>query len=162
MSIEVSPILPAVRPTALAVTFVDIPVPDPHLVSFELRNIGPRDIPSTAFDASQPLMVHFPGAFYGITRSSGGIIGAAVGERPPKAIVRIPPHLMKRGDSLSFTAVVSGGGPPRVESPLVDTDIVQTHPGPAQTITVEIFGVGVVLPLPRRKVRLSTDTADGT
>ena len=73
MSIEVTPILPAGGPTALAVTFVDIPVPDPHLVNFELRNVGPKDISSAAFDAEQPIKVHFPSAFYGVTRSVGQV-----------------------------------------------------------------------------------------
>lgn len=155
MSVAVTPILPRDRPTALAVTFVEIPVPDPHLVDFELRNIGPRDVPSTAFDAAQPLRVHFSGAVYGVTRSKGQVVGPAVGERPPNAIVRCQPCLLKRGDSLSFSAVVSGGRAPRVESPLVDTDIVQTAPGPAQTVAVEMLGVAVELPLPRRKLKVT-------
>jgi hypothetical protein len=160
MSIEVTPILPRERPTALAVTFIDIPVPNPHLVNFELRNVGPRDVPSTAFDAAQPLKVHFPAAIYGVTRAMGRVVYPAIGERPPKAIVSMEPRLIKRGESWGFTAVVSGGQAPRVESSLVDTDIVQTAPGPAQTVRVEIFGVGVALPLPRRKLRLTEESVD--
>lgn len=154
INLEIVPILPTVRPDTLAVTFVDIPVPDPHLVTFQIRNVGPRDVASADFDGGKHLVVNFSGAFYGVTRARGATVTApAVGARPPKASVHLGPGLLKRGDAWSFTAVVSGGVPPEIHSPLVDTDLVQAAVGEPQRIAVSVLGVVVDVPLPRRPRR---------
>lgn len=145
ISLGVAPILPRDRPGALAVTFVDIPVPDPHLVTFTIRNIGPRHVASADFDRDQPRQVRFPGASYGVARASRATVRVpAVGERPPKSNVDLGRGLLKGRDAWIFTAVVSGAEP---------TDVFETRALEVQTVTVTMAGLGGGSPLrprPRR------------
>ncbi len=126
----------------------------PHLVTIELRNVGPRDVAAKDFDRDQPLQVQFHGAFYGVTRASGTVVRApAVGARPPKSSVHLGPGLLKRGGAWIFTAVVSGGEAPTLTSPLVDTDLFETSALEVQTVKVTMAGIGVDVPIRRRSRR---------
>lgn len=152
IDLDVVPILPSERPEELAVTFRDFPVPDPHLITFRIRNIGPRDIASADFDGGEPLAVGFADAFYGVTRITGGrTIQPTIGARDDQAEVQLQPRLMKRGDVWGFTAVVSGGKTPQIHSPLIDTDLVQARAGEPHSLKVYAAGIGVEVPIPRRR-----------
>lgn len=115
------------KPGLLEVTYRDMPVKKPHLVSVTIENVGPRDIPSSAFDAGKPISVTFNQTFYGLTSTSGGVhtTSPAIGTPANDAIVLIQPGLLKRREAWSFSAVLSGPAEISVESPLIDTDMRQ-------------------------------------
>lgn len=66
----------------LEVTYRDIPVENPHLVTVRVANVGASDVASDHFDAGLPLIVHLNCTMYGVTRTThpqytaGGAIGA--------------------------------------------------------------------------------------
>lgn len=117
------------RGNLLKVTFRDLPVDDPYLVTIVLRNIGPGDISSQIFDGGKPLVINLGcKKWYGITRNSHphATLSNAVGS--DDAVVQLRPTLLRTGEEVAFEAVVEGKSKPELESPLIDTDIVD---GPA-------------------------------
>lgn len=144
---SVIPLLP-IDDSPLEVTYHDLPVDQPHLVSVSLRNTGPRDIPSSAFDGGQPILVRFDTRFYGLTsRATGGArtLAPAVGSPADRAVVQIEPGLLKRGESWSFNAVVSGRATVSLTSPLVDTDVTQNRPESSRWPTIVAGSAGAAL-----------------
>ena len=119
------PLLPRTRPdeaSDIAVTYKDIPVPNPHLVRVIISNVGPRDIASTGFDQNKPLRIHADGKFYGVLSSSHReTLFPAIGG---DFNVELQPTLLKRGDSWEVSVLVSGNLAPSLDSPLIDTDVV--------------------------------------
>jgi hypothetical protein len=152
-----TPLLPdQVSPGLLAVTFRDIPVKDPHLVSVTLRNTGPRDISTATFDNDRPMSVRFNQTFYGLTAVRGGAhtVSPAVGTPPEDAIVQLKPLLLKRGEAWSFSAVLSGPVEVSIDAPLIDTEVGQVIPEddrPEITVKLSALGVSAEVPLPWRR-----------
>lgn len=153
VEIDATPILPeGTRPGLLEVTYRDIPVSEPQLVSVTLRNSGPRDLASGMFDSGRSIVVEFNQTFYGLTAIQGGIevrspaIGAVAG-----AAVSVLPGLLKRGESWSFSAVTTGPVEVTVDAPLIDTDVRTVVPveesRTAITLRVSAFGITAEVPL---------------
>lgn len=157
LEVEVSatPLLPAAaRPGLLEVTYREIPVKEPYLVSVTLRNSGPRDVATKMFDGERSITAKFDQTFYGLTATQGGIEVASPGIGAEAAIVAVRPGLLKRGESWSFSAVTSGPVDVAVDAPLIDTDVRAVSPddGSGATITLRVsaFGVTAEVPLRRR------------
>jgi hypothetical protein len=115
----------------LEVTYRDIPVDEPHLVSVMFRNSGPRDLTSEMFDGGRSITVKFDQIFYGLTAVQGGIKtkSPAIGVGADHAVVSVQPGLLKRGESWSFSAVTIGPVDVTVDAPLIDTDVRAAPPG---------------------------------
>ena len=156
VEVNATPLLPEdARPGLLEVTYRDIPVKEPYLVSVTLRNSGPRDVATQMFDGERPIRAKFDQTFYGLTSTKGNFkvtppgIGAEAG-----AIVSVSPGLLKRGESWAFSAVTSGPVDVTVDAPLIDTDVCAVEPvdGSGATITLRVsaFGVTAEVPLRRR------------
>lgn len=130
---EAARLLPVGRSERLLeVTFRDIPVTDPHLVTVRVANVGPLDIASKHFDAGRSLVVNLNCMMYGLTHSShpSGTVTGAIGS---DGVVELRPVLLRRGEEWAVEAVVGGEPKPTLDSPLVDTDLVE---GPS---AVELF-----------------------
>jgi hypothetical protein len=114
----------------LEVTYRDIPVKDPHLVTVTLRNTGPRDIATATFDDGKSIAVRFNQTFYGLTKTQGGmrIMSVPIGTPATDAVVQLQPALLKRGEEWSFSAVLSGPVEMSVTAPLIDTDVTRADP----------------------------------
>lgn len=156
VEIDAIPLLPeGVRPGLLEVTYRDIPVNAPHLVTVIFRNSGPRDLASSMFDNGRHITVRFDQTFYGLTAVNGGVqtISPAVGSSADEAIVRVRPALLKRGSSWSFSAVTTGPVEVNVDAPLVDTDvraIPSAKEGDTEiTLRLSVFGITAEVPLRR-------------
>jgi hypothetical protein len=152
------PLLPSnTREGLLEVTYRDIPVKDPHLVSVTLRNTGPRDIASAAFDESQPISIRFNQTFYGLTNSQCGVrtISPAIGTPASEAVVQVQPGLLKRGEEWSFSAVLTGPVEVSINAPLIDTDVTHVVADsdseiPEITVRFALPFASVEMPLRRR------------
>lgn len=159
VEIEAIPLLPEdARPGVLEVTYRDIPVDEPHLVSVTFRNSGPRDLASEMFDGGRSITVKFDQIFYGLTAVQGGIKtqSPAIGIGAEDAVVSVHPGLLKRGESWSFSAVTTGPVDVTVDSPLIDTDIRAVAPTEggrsAITLHVSVFGITADIPLRRESL----------
>jgi len=155
-SFAVVPLLPQdVRPGLLNFTYRDFPVENPHLVTVELTNTGPKDIPSSAFDSSRSIAVSFGQIFYGLTGSTGGVqlVAPAIGASAKEAIVHLRPLLLKQGRTWSFTVIVSGAPDLAIDSPLIDTDIhvVSREEGSEIRVRLSFFGVSAEIPVKLRR-----------
>lgn len=155
VEIDATPLLPeGARPGLLEVTYRDIPVSEPHLVSVTFRNSGPRDITSGMFGNGRSIAVRFDQVFYGLTAVQGGfkVDSPAIGTRAGAA-VSVLPGLLKRGESWSFNAVTTGPLEVTVDAPLVDTDVRTVAPveesRTAVTLRVSAFGITAEVPLRR-------------
>lgn len=155
VEVNATPLLPEdARPGLLEVTYRDIPVEEPYLVSVTLRNSGPRDVATKMFDGERSITAKFDQTFYGLTATQGGIGVTSPGIGAEAAIVAVRPGLLKRGESWSFSAVTSGPVDVSVDAPLIDTDVRAVSPaaGSGATITLRVsaFGVTAEVPLRRR------------
>lgn len=122
---ETTPLIPDLAESShLEVTYRDIPVRDPVLVTVVMINSGPRDISSDMFDSSAPIKVRIGGEFYGMTRVEGDVamVLPAIGSKGDESVVLIRPQLLKRRQSWSFSAVASGDTRVSVRLPLINTD----------------------------------------
>lgn len=111
----------------LKVTYRDLEVAEPNLVTVRLRNVGPADIASIHFDAGKPLTIRLNAIMYGLTGGAyptHNTVSTAVGARGE---IGVGPQLLRRNEEWVFEAVVSGEARPELESPLVDTDIVDVE-----------------------------------
>lgn len=157
VSVTSTPILPGgTGPGLLEVTYGDIPVMEPHLVSVTLRNTGPRDLASGTFDGGRSVEVRFDQTFYGLTDVHGGArtLSPAIGTPPEGAVVSIQPGLLKRGDSWAFSAVTTGPVKVSIDAPLIDTDVRILDPSALEarrdlTVTLSVLGLTVGLPVGR-------------
>lgn len=123
------PLMPLGTPNVrglLKVTFRDIEVPDPHLITIRFKNVGPADIASDRFDAGEPLAVTLNCKMYGLTSNSHpyATTSTAVGAN---GVITLGPLLLRKGEEIVVEAIVSGASMPDLSSSLVDTDIV--YPG---------------------------------
>ncbi|GAA3548896.1 hypothetical protein GCM10022235_15650 [Kribbella ginsengisoli] len=156
VSVRSLPLLPEdMRPGLLEVTYRDIPVDRPHLVSVTLENVGPRDIPSSAFDGGRPIYVAFDQTFYGLTSTSGGVrtLSPAIGTRAADAVVELAPGLLKCGEVWSFSAVLSGPVKVSVKSPLIDTDLQRpdrSNDASGAVLSIGFLGLSADIPIRRR------------
>jgi hypothetical protein len=113
------------RTSDLKVLYKDFEVPDPHLLRITVKNIGSRDIPTSSFDAGRSLRIYADGKLFGLLSVSHiepSVFPAIGGEIE----FSIRPTLIKRGESWEVTAIVAGNLVPKLESPLIDTDIIDT------------------------------------
>jgi hypothetical protein len=117
----------------LKVSFRDLPVGDPHLVSVLVKNTGPNDITRDQFDGGKPLGIALNSILYGAVqiRSSDGIspglITGGIGDK--NAIVGFQPALLPKGTEWVADFIVSGPATPKVVGRLVNTDIVEGESG---------------------------------
>lgn len=149
------PLLPGnTREGLLEVTYRDIPVKHPHLVSVTLRNTGPRDIASATFDGDRPISIRFNQTFYGLTNVQGGVRAAspAIGTPASDAVVDLLPGLLKRGEEWSFSAVLTGPVEVSIIAPLIETDV--THVVPKSNDGIQEFTVKLVVPFASVEVPL--------
>lgn len=107
----------------LKVTFRDLEVDDPHLVTIRFRNVGSGDISSSRFDAGRPFVVNLNCSMYGIVNVTHpeSTVSTATGAQ---GVVQFMPQLIRRSEERLVQAVVSGSPVPDHDSPLIDTDIV--------------------------------------
>lgn len=155
--VEATSLLPEhADPGLLEVTFGDIPVEEPHLVTVTFRNSGPRDLSSETFDGGRSIAVAFDQTFYGLTSVLGGIstVEPPIGSGPERARVDVEPGLLKRGEAWGFSAVTTGPVQVTIDAPLIDTDVRRVAPvggdRPNTTIRLSVMGITAELPLPRR------------
>lgn len=139
----------------LEVTYRDIPVKDPHLVSVTLRNTGPRDIASATFNDGCPISIRFNQTFYGLTNVQGGVrtLSPAIGTPASDAVVHLHPGLLKRDEEWSFSAVLTGPVEVSVSAPLIDTDVAHVVPEserPELMVTFYLPFVSAEVPLRQR------------
>lgn len=145
-SVESAPLLPpAERAGLLQVTFRDFPVENPHLVTVRVQNVGPLDIATQHFDAHRNLVVDLNCTMYGVTSSShpGATVSRGIGS---EGVVELTPSLLRRGDAWVVEAVVSGEPTPELDSPLIDTDVVDGATYLEQLAEI-LAGTIVTLPL---------------
>jgi hypothetical protein len=141
----------------LKVTFRDVDVEDPHLVTILLKNVGPADISSDRFDAGRSLVVRLNCTMYGLVKTTHpeSTVSTALGA---EGVVELLPQLLRRGEERLVQAVVSGPPVPVLDSPLIDTDVVS---GPtytselAQGLLAVLFASVLGLSLRRESTRES-------
>lgn len=152
--LRTTPLLPeGASPGLLQLSYRDLLVDNPHLVEVSLINVGPKDIPSVLFDSGKPITVRFDQTFYGVIGVAGGAklllpaLGAEAGTP-----VEVRPSLLKRGESWTFTAVLSGAAKATVEAPLVDTDlrVLDTSGAPVTKVRISALGLTAEFPVPSR------------
>lgn len=125
LSCESSPMLPTASAEGrLQLTYRDFPVPDPHLVSIRLRNVGPKDVATRDFDAGASFRVELNCTMFGVIGSSHppNTLSSSIGS---DAVVEFTPGLLQSGDEWRVDVVVEGKPAPKLRSPLIDTDIVK-------------------------------------
>lgn len=116
----------------LKVTYLDHEVQDPQLVTLLLRNTGPRDIASGRFDSGKPLHINLNAKMYGVVASSAEAMRGSISESPvgnDNGYIEFEPALLRRAQAWSAEVLVSGSPEPRLNSPLVDTDVVEAEEG---------------------------------
>lgn len=112
------------RPGLLEVTFRDIPVPNPHLVTIRLQNVGPSDVATHHFDGGRPIRVVLDCKFFGVTSTThpSATVSPAIGS---DGWIEMRPMLLRRGEEWAVEAVVEGDPAPTLQSSLIDTDVEQ-------------------------------------
>jgi hypothetical protein len=145
--VQSTPLMPggeSGRAGLLKVTFRDIEVTDPHLVTVRLANVGPGDVASDDFDAGRPLLVTLNCTMFGITASSypEPVGTTAIGG---EGKIELPPTLLRRGEEWIIEAVVGGYPVPKLdENFLINTDIVEGQTRTIEvvvTLTERLFGI---------------------
>ncbi|SFR18697.1 hypothetical protein SAMN04488564_104895 [Lentzea waywayandensis] len=124
---EATSLMPEIKGSAanaLKITYHDIPVDDPHLLTIRLENVGPSDIASNHFDSGKPVQVRLNSTLYGMLSATQPehTVGPAMGTAD--AVVELTPLLFKRKDTWVVEVLVSGNPHPELVSTLVDTDVV--------------------------------------
>ena len=148
-AVEVTPLLPEADQTqGLAVSYQNIAVTDPILITITLVNTGPRDIPSGSFDAGNPIVVRLMGTFYGVTASFGepDLTAPPVGTTGVEAVIQFGPRLLKRRQSWTVSLIVGGDMRAKVESPLVDTDLRIADPAGVARQRAMLLSASELLP----------------
>lgn len=132
-TVEVAPVLPeAEHARGLVVTYRDIPVPDPHLVTLTFVNSGPKDITSDLFDGGKPMTVQLTGTFYGMTASVGDPVVGMPAVGTESGVLAFRPKLIKRGETWAVSLIVGGAVEIMVDAPLADTDLKSVAAGNAE------------------------------
>ncbi|MFC3891285.1 hypothetical protein ACFOWZ_07335 [Lentzea rhizosphaerae] len=124
---EATSLMPVIKGSAadaLKITYHDVPVDDPHLLTIRLENIGPSDIASNHFDSDKPVQVRLNSTLYGMLSATQPehTVGPAMGTAD--AVIELTPLLFKRKDTWVVELLVSGDPKPELVSSLVDTDVV--------------------------------------
>ena len=127
---EATPLVPEGQggvDSLLKVTFRDFPVENPYLLKLRLVNVGPLDVASNDFDSGQSIVFRLNCTMYGLIKASHPAatlttVSTAVGS---EGVIKLQPGLLRRQDEWSVEAVVAGLPEPVLESPLVNTDIVE-------------------------------------
>ncbi|MGA6208066.1 hypothetical protein ACPESR_25265 [Nocardia testacea] len=153
IGVTATPLLPEGADGPLQVTYRDIAVAKPYLVSVTLRNVGPRDISTATFDSGRPITVRFDETFYGLTSTDGGVraVAPAIGSSGEQAVVRIEPGLLKQQAEWSFSAVTTGPVEVSVDAPLIDTDVqeaVSDEDRREVTVRMGLMGIPIEVDIP--------------
>lgn len=134
----------------IKVTFQNLPVEDPHLVSLLIKNIGSRDITREQFDGDSPLIIGLNCTLFGIVqcKSSDGTPPTTVLDLtgPKVDAVGFKPALIPRGTEWTVDCIVSGLPTPRVQGRLVDVDI--SEGGTKNNLILAGIGEGILGNLP--------------
>ncbi|WP_156365955.1 hypothetical protein [Nocardiopsis sp. NRRL B-16309] len=114
---------------------------EPHIVTLQLSNVGPRDITSSHFDSGKPLRFVFDKVDYARDvvmdgqrdnteeiKASMTIAGeAGTGKiKPGTAEMTVGPILLQVGASLTFNILTSGRPKISIVNSLVDTDLEES------------------------------------
>lgn len=148
-STQLIPDLPLSAQDLLKVEYRDIPVPDPHLLNLRLQNVGPRDIPSSSFDAERPVTIKTNCKFYGFVSLSHPkqTVGPAIGS---DGVIDIRPMLLKKAEVWEVSAIISGKPVVEIDIPLVDVNVLDKKTFDAKVARSLLAGVlgGVAAGLP--------------
>ena len=130
----------------LKITYRDIPVKEPHLVTVRVANIGPADIASQHFDAGRSAVVRLNCTMYGLTRNSHPqyTVSRAIGA---EGVIELRPLLLHRGEEWVVEAVTQGDASPTIESPFIDTDVVE-GPSAVKQLIEQLGDVALTVTLP--------------
>ncbi|KQS69065.1 hypothetical protein [Modestobacter sp. Leaf380] len=123
-----SPLVPAAeRDTGsrLAVTYRDIEVKNPYLLTLRLVNVGPSDIASEHFDGGRSIVIDLGCQMFGTLARPRGDLVTTVEALGAPGVVRLSPGLLRRGDEYAVEVIVSGRPAPTLTCPLVNTDVVE-------------------------------------
>lgn len=116
----------------MVVTVRGIQVNDPHLVTLNVYSNSRADIPSSAFDAGDPLRIRVaPGGALLLdeSKNDGGIqIDGGHGENFEWAEFGVPPQLIRKRSEGSIMFVSSGPPTVSVTAPLIDVDVREVSP----------------------------------
>jgi hypothetical protein len=107
---------------ALEVSFEGLPVDDPYLLKITLKNVGPVDIASADFDAGLPLRVLFSKGYLELLDMNFVDVMTLIGM--DEGVLSIDPILLRRGATIFLDVLVDGKPEVELESPLINTDIV--------------------------------------
>jgi hypothetical protein len=109
---------------AFQLTLNGVPVPEPHLLTISLTNIGSKDIASAMFDSGRPIRIRLGGRLYGVTSTEGGVLLNGFPNKQSGHVdaINVLPNLLPRGAAWSFSAVVSGTPSVEFDWSLIDTD----------------------------------------
>jgi len=113
------------------VTYRDFDVPNPHLVTISIANIGPTDIASAAFDQNRGIRVDLKETvFYGVVSTSpakerGELLSQAIGTKD--GYIVLGPALLRRAQVWTVELLVAGEPTPELTSSLINTDIVSSQ-----------------------------------
>lgn len=91
----------------LEVTFRDVRVLDPHVMTVAVTNVGPRDIGTDQFDRASPLEIHHDAVLLGVVAHDGDapLSIPALGSRDA---LKLGPALLRVGETWRVDAVVDG------------------------------------------------------
>lgn len=142
----------------LQVTFQGVAVPQPHLVTVRLVNVGPRDIASSHFDNGAPLCIDLGCMIYGIVKTSHPVrtVSGPVGSADP---LQLAPGLLRRREEIVVEAVVSGVPQPSLSSPLIDVDVIDGEAFDWRKDLARTVWESFVLALPMGRVTLALSDA---
>lgn len=114
----------SIKAGAFQLTLNGAPVPEPHLLTISLTNIGPKDIASAMFDAGRPIRIRLGGRLYGVTSTEGGVLLSGTPNTHSGYVdtIDVLPSLLPRGKAWLFSAVVSGTPSVEFDWSLIDTD----------------------------------------
>lgn len=136
----------------LQVTYRDFPIPEPHLVTVRMINVGPNDVATKHFDGGASLRIELNCTMFGLLRSShpAKTASRSIGS---DAVVELRPSLLRKGDEWRVDIVVGNRPDPKVKSSLIDTDITEGRSSIESAIellsglTISLpFGIGLHIP----------------
>lgn len=124
-----SPLIPQVQGVSsshLAVTYRDVEVSEPHLLTLSLVNVGPADVASSHFDGGRDLTIRLGCTMYGLLHppASPETLTTVTTAMGSEGAIYLQPGLLRRGGEWMVDVVVGGIPSPELDSPLIDTDVV--------------------------------------
>ena len=119
----------------LKIIYKDSLLENPYLVSLLVESYSQKDIASTRFDAGKPLIFNFG---VPIVTGLGTPSGSAAAEScliiESTGLVKIAPHLIRKGCVIDVEVLTEGRPVLAIENPLVEVDIHQLGVDDRRTI----------------------------